>query len=262
MSIESIHTTPKACGPMIAQTEAKLLAGVGIENDRYANLNGTYSVLKASQTVPGNREPGRQVTLISADELDAAVQRTGIALEQQNYGSLRRNIVLRGVVNKAGGSSSLLLDTIGSAIRLGSDDAVVFVHRHCVPCMYNEKKNGIKGLQAAIWDEAGVSCEVLVGGTIRVGDSVTVLTNEELKRVLGDRQVELDSGFQPPGFFLPPKERSAAMIKEGLERQKQLYEDLIKADPEGVERADRSYGSVGLSFWPVRAGSSSDKEQG
>jgi MOSC domain-containing protein YiiM len=39
-------------------------------------------------------------------------------------------------------------------------------------------KNVIPGLMEAIWDEAGVSCEVLVGGTIEVGDEVKVLSSQ------------------------------------------------------------------------------------
>jgi len=246
MSIESIHTTTEGSRSMISQDTATLIAGVGIENDRYATNRGTYSVLKASKNHSGQAEPGRQVTLISADELDRAVERTGIPLERNNYGSLRRNIVLRGLPINS------LLDAIGSAVTLG-DKAIVFVHRHCVPCIYNEKKNGIGGLRDAIWDEAGVSCEVFVGGVIRVGDPVTVLSKEQLETLPGGGAVTVDSGLQPPGFFIRPKERTAAMIKEGIERQKKLYEELVEVDPEGVERANRSYGSVGLVFFPCSA---------
>ena len=48
---------------MQAQTDATLTAGVGMHGDRYASNEGTYSVLP---------EPGRQVTLLSATEVDAA----------------------------------------------------------------------------------------------------------------------------------------------------------------------------------------------
>src|SRR4051794_17915117 len=49
-------------------------------------------------------------------------------------GNLRRNVVLRGV------SKDVLNDAIGHTVKLGPE-CLVFVHRLCVPCMYNEKKN-------------------------------------------------------------------------------------------------------------------------
>jgi hypothetical protein len=98
MSIFAINTSPEASGPMISSTAVNLIADVGIENDRYAKMVGTYSCLKASTLQPGQREPGRQVTMISADDLDAAVQRSGIPLS--DYGGFRRNIVVRGMAQK------------------------------------------------------------------------------------------------------------------------------------------------------------------
>lgn len=239
MSVESIHTSPEASGNMVSSSSVKLIAGVGIENDRYASKIGSYSVLKASTLHPGQAEPGRQVTLISADDLDAAVQRSGISLP--NYGSLRRNIVVRGL------PQPLAANMVGSAIQLGNS-AIVFCHRHCVPCMYNERKNAIPGLVESLWEEAGVSCEVLVGGIINVGDEAQVLTETELHDKVGI--VKRDAGHQPTGFFLRPTKRSASMVKDGLAGKKALYTELMEKDPSGVERLERSYNSVGLKFWP------------
>jgi hypothetical protein len=241
MSIDAIHTSPEGSGSMISSESVNVIAGVGIENDRYAKAVGSYSCLKASTLQPGQREPGRQVTMISADDLDAAVQRGGIPLS--DYGGLRRNIVVRGMAQKP------LIGVIGSAVQLG-ETVIIFCHRHCVPCMYNERKNAIPGLLEAIWDEAGVSCEVLVGGTIEVGDEVKVLSKEELADKYEGGSVQVDVGHQPPGFFVKPSKRSADMVKGGLSGKKELHAILLADDPVGVDRLEKSYNSVGLTFWP------------
>jgi hypothetical protein len=126
--IEGIYTCANASKEMISKSTATLIAGVGLEGDRYANKIGTYSVLP---------EPGRQLTMISADGVDAAW------LEQEHLqpnhprasaGNLRRNIVLRGI------SADDLRNAIGSVIQFEShqndDESMVpqvFVHRNCVP---------------------------------------------------------------------------------------------------------------------------------
>ena len=240
--IEFIFTTPEASGEMQSQSYAALIAGVGLQGDRYANGVGTYSVLKGSLVKgPHVSEPGRQVTLISADEVDQAMTRCNLQLK--NYGSLRRNIVVRGL-------SVRTLDLIGKAIRMGNDGAILFVHRHCVPCMYNERKNGIPGLRQAIWDEAGINCEVIKGGTIRVGDTVHILTAEEYKSATGGELPLVDPGTKGSGFFLHPKQQTAAMVRESLEQRKKDFLQYSVSDPEGSARAERSFASVGLSFWP------------
>jgi hypothetical protein len=38
-----IHVAPKASAPMDALSEARLVAGIGLEGDRYATGLGTYS---------------------------------------------------------------------------------------------------------------------------------------------------------------------------------------------------------------------------
>jgi hypothetical protein len=57
----SIHTTPKARAPMLEQITANLIAGVGIDGDRYAKGidTGTYSA----------QPDVREVTLIEVETL-------------------------------------------------------------------------------------------------------------------------------------------------------------------------------------------------
>eukprot|EP00962_Isochrysis_galbana_P035493 scaffold12181_cov213-Isochrysis_galbana.AAC.1 len=78
----------------------------GIVGDRYAKAAGTYDVLLASSKTPGEREPGRSITLVSADDVEKALDAAGVQ-PLESIGDLRRNIVLRGI------SAKELLDAIG-----------------------------------------------------------------------------------------------------------------------------------------------------
>jgi MOSC domain-containing protein YiiM len=207
--------------------------GKGLEFDRYCTLAGTYSHIRVSKLSPGQREPGRQLTLISADSVEAALKRDGLPVPA-SLGDLRRNIVVRGL------SSEILLAAVGRVVKLGPTCRVL-VHRHCVPCMYNERKNCIPGMMEAIWNEAGVSCEVLTGGPIGVGDVVEIVEDE---------RAQVDDGNQPPGYFVPPSKRTAEMVRDAIKRKREQKKHLLKIDPKGVERVEASYGTVGLTFWP------------
>ena len=227
---------------MESLAKANLLAGVGLEGDRYAQKVGTYSVFRSSKLNAGEQEPGRQLTLISADGAEAVLSKAGISID--DLGSLRRNIVLRGV------PEGELLKWVGKTVRIGST-AVVFCHRHCVPCMYNERKNGIVGLVEAVWDEAGVSCEILIGGEVCVGDDVVVMSKEELIELNPDlASKNVDEGVQGGGFFIRPSQRSAEMVHENLQKKRDLHIELGEVDPEGVARLESSYHSQGLKFFP------------
>mmetsp|Transcript_38077 Transcript_38077/g.92629 ORF Transcript_38077/g.92629 Transcript_38077/m.92629 type:complete len:313 (+) Transcript_38077:408-1346(+) len=286
-TIESIFSSPVASGHMVSLPSATLIQGVGLEGDRYSTKTGTYSCLKASiyndddgdgddeDGSPPKPEPGRQLTLISGDGVRQVLQELSDQKKKKqnedtteseeedlteswttkSIGDFRRNIVLAGI------NASELLSTVGSVLEFSrslsspslSDDQQqqqqrprLLVHRNCVPCKYNERKNRIPGLMEALWDSGGVSCEILVGGTIHVGDRLIIVADKEEQQ----RQYRIDPGKQSSGFFVRPSKRTAAMVKDGLEGSKKAYTKLIKSDPGGVERAEASYNSVGLNFWP------------
>jgi hypothetical protein len=219
--------------------EGLLVAGVGLDGDRYARYVGTYSVLRISQSHPGEREPGRQLTLISADSVRERLKEANLSQLPASLGNLRRNLVVTGI------SAEQLMHGAGQIVQIGKT-CQVLIHRHCVPCLYNERKNGIPGLMEAIWKESGVSCEVLTGGMIRVGDAVVVLPMDEQGRR------PIDPGHQPPGFYIPPSQRTAAMVKAALQEKRLTMAKLAMIDPEGMARVDRAYCSVGLTFWPPK----------
>ena len=215
--------------------QGQLVAGKGLDGDRYCNNVGTYSLFRSSRLCQGAPEPGRQLTLISADSVEEAFDRHQLP-RLASWGDLRRNIVLRGV------SAQDLLDAKGCVIELGPVCRIL-VHRPTVPCMYNERKNGVPGMMESIWNESGVSCEVLIGGPIQEGDAVEILTHI---------QKEVDDGYQPPGYYIPPSKRTASMVKEALVISRENLKTFSETDLEGVERARLAYETVGLTFWPRR----------
>lgn len=217
--------------------EAEVVAGEGIADDRYATKKGTYSVLRVATKRPGEREPGRQITLVSADSVDKALRDKGIE-PLASVGSLRRNIVLRGI------TAAELLDSIGSELALGPE-VVVFVHRHCVPCMYNERKNCRPGLMEAVWEAAGVSCEVVLGGTLREGAEVSHVPRSHAPE-------RVDAGSQFDGYYLPPSRRSDAHFRDAVREKKKAAALAHRLrDSEGLQRAEAAYRTVGLGFWPT-----------
>jgi MOSC domain-containing protein YiiM len=115
----------------------------------------------AGQGLVGDRKFGtrRQISIVSTEELaDAATELGG----EIRPGSTRRQITITG---------ARLDRTEGATIRLG--DVVVSVHGDCSPCDEMEQSVG-PGARAALRGRAGVTGTIVSGGTIRVGDPVTL----------------------------------------------------------------------------------------
>ena len=147
--LEHIHITPKGREPMVALAEAKLIAGQGIEGDRYLLGAGTYSM---------KPEPGRQVTLIEAETLEALARDNGIELTPQEH---RRNLTVRGVA---------VNHFVGRQLRIG--EVLVEGTRLNVPCKSLELVTG-KPVYEPLLNRSGLNCIIVQGGMIRPGDLVT-----------------------------------------------------------------------------------------
>ncbi|MGH8737474.1 MAG: MOSC domain-containing protein, partial [Burkholderiales bacterium] len=80
-----IHVAAGASAHMRALAEARLVAGTGIEGDRYATRTGTYSI---------RHHIDRQITFIEQETLDALARDHGIELAPHEH---RRNLTSRGV---------------------------------------------------------------------------------------------------------------------------------------------------------------------
>jgi MOSC domain-containing protein YiiM len=150
-SVLSIHIAPKAEAPMVARDEVRAEPGRGLEGDRYAEHLGTYS------DTPGS---GREVTLVASEALEAIEREQGIHLAP---GESRRNITTRGVDLNA---------LVEREFRVG--DVVLRGTRLCEPCEYLQGLTGQDGLLKALVHRGGLRCDIVRGGTIRVGDKISV----------------------------------------------------------------------------------------
>mmetsp|Transcript_4231 Transcript_4231/g.6674 ORF Transcript_4231/g.6674 Transcript_4231/m.6674 type:complete len:95 (+) Transcript_4231:2-286(+) len=91
-----------------------------------------------------------------------------------------------------------------------------------------------------LWEIGGVSCEVIRGGTIQVGETILLLDDNHGRRI--------DDGGKLDAFYVRPKARSAKQVKEMMEGKKKSKEILMETDKEGLLRLQASYESVGLKY--------------
>jgi len=146
--VVAMHIAGEAGAAMRALAEARATAGAGLEGDRYRKSIGFYS---------GRSGDGRQLTLIEGEALEAVAAEAGIVLEA---GESRRNVTTRGV---------RLNDLVGKRFAVG--EVVCRGVRLCPPCTHLEELTGKPVLRPLI-DRGGLRADILVGGTIRVGDAV------------------------------------------------------------------------------------------
>ena len=150
-TVLNIHISPEADATPVAVEQVNAVAGRGLEGDRYFNKTGTYS------ETPGS---GREVTLIAIEEIEALARDTGIDLQP---GESRRNITTRGVA---------LNDLVDKEFSVGN--VTLRGTRLCEPCAHLEATLAKPGVLKGLAHRAGLRCDIVSGGTIRVGDDVTV----------------------------------------------------------------------------------------
>lgn len=151
-----IHIAPAASYEMESLREARLIAGKGIEGDRYLLGTGTYSP----------KPDVREVTLIEIEALDALarndppLQGGAIKLDPQDH---RRNLTTRGVP---------LNHLVGKRFRVG--ETVLEGGRLNFPCKYLEELLGLP-VYLPLYNRSGLNCRIIEGGIIRVGDRIEPL---------------------------------------------------------------------------------------
>ena len=133
---------------MVTVTQTRAIAGRGLEGDRYFNQTGTYS---------NSPKPGREVTLIESEAIEALERDLKIRLEPRDS---RRNIITRGVP---------LNHLVGRTFRVG--DVSLKGIRLCEPCSYLEGLTTI-GVKDGLLHRGGLRAQILSDGAIRVGDKV------------------------------------------------------------------------------------------
>jgi MOSC domain-containing protein YiiM len=148
-AVLSIHIAPAGSAPVISLGEIQAIAGKGLERDRYYLKTGTYS------KTPGT---GREVTLIEIEAIEALRREYGIDFDAAQA---RRNILTRGV------ALNHLIDrdfAVGEAVLRGT--------RLCDPCAHLEKLT-VKGVMRGLIHRGGLRADVVRGGIIRVGDTIS-----------------------------------------------------------------------------------------
>ena len=130
-------------------TEVEALVGAGLKGDRYFVRQGTFS--------KPDDLPGREVTLIETEAVEAVAHESGIAI---NAAETRRNIATRGIaLNHLVGREFFAGEVRLRGIRL------------CEPCGHLEKMTQ-PGVRNALMHRAGLRATIVRGGTIRVGDAI------------------------------------------------------------------------------------------
>ena len=149
-SVVALFTTDRMSAPMKKMEELNALAGRGIDGDRYFLGTGTYSK---------KPEPGRQVTLIKIEILEWLKDEFEVTVKPEEC---RRNVLTRGIeINELIGTEFFV-----GPVRLRA-------HRITQPCRYLENLLDQPGLYKALWDNGGISCEILSDGVIKEGDMIT-----------------------------------------------------------------------------------------
>lgn len=146
--VEHIHIAPYEAAPMRRVDEVEARKGVGLAGDRKANLTG------------GEPAPGREVTLVEAEEVERLASEHGIDL---GPGGTRRNITTRGV---------RLNDLVGRTFRVG--DVVMTGQRLCEPCEHLQAMTGRPVLKL-LTHRAGLRATLVTSGVVRVGDAVELV---------------------------------------------------------------------------------------
>lgn len=140
MSVEAIHIGPTEGGTLSPVDSVRAIAGKGIEGDRHYAAAGA--------------RPGGALTLVEAEE----VERVGLL-----PGGTRRQVTVRGV---------RVRELVGRRFKVG--DVECYGVELCEPCKHLESLTR-PGIINDLVHRAGINADILVDGTIAVGDRVVVL---------------------------------------------------------------------------------------
>ncbi len=156
--LTEIWLTAEAAAPMRRVPSARLLAGRGLEGDRYALGGGTWAQYP---------ELEKQLTLIDRDDVAAVAAEIGTPLTP---GDTRRNLVTAGMA---------LPELVGRWFAVG--DALLFGMKRCPPCTHLERLTGARLVKAMV-HRGGINAAVFVGAPIAEGDPVRAVCEEEAAR--------------------------------------------------------------------------------
>jgi MOSC domain-containing protein YiiM len=156
--VGEIWLTGAAAAPMRRVPSARLLAGQGLEGDRYALGGGTWA-----------RYPDleKQLTLIDAGDVAAVAVEVGVELTP---GDTRRNLVTTGID---------LPSLVGRWFTVG--EALLFGMKRCPPCTHLERLTGARLVKAMAY-RGGINAAVFAGAPLAEGAVVVPVSDEEAAR--------------------------------------------------------------------------------
>ncbi|WP_346622485.1 MOSC domain-containing protein [Blastococcus montanus] len=157
-SLLEIWSTPRAAGPMRRLPSARLVAGVGLDGDRYALGGGTWAQYPDLE---------KQLTLIDRADVAAVAAEVGAGL---STGDTRRNLVTGGIE---------LPSLVGRWFAVG--DALLFGMKRCPPCTHLERLTGLKLVKAMV-HRGGINAAVFGGALVAEGAPVRLVPDEEAAR--------------------------------------------------------------------------------
>ena len=145
MKVERLFIGRPSDGLLIEQDQVTVVAGAGIEGDRYFGRH---------------EEPGQNITLIEAEEIEALLGASGRPVD---LSITRRNLVTRGV---------RLNEFVGREFKVG--DVLLRGVELCDPCLGLGAALASPGLSAAevvkrFMQRAGLRADLVSGGVIARG---------------------------------------------------------------------------------------------
>lgn len=141
--------------PALSIDRVRAIPGRGLEGDRYANGNGTFT--------HHPQRPDGELTLVQKEHIDEFAKVSGVAFGTREA---RRNLVTVGVN---------LNSLVGREFRVGA--VRVRGIRLCEPCNYLAQQTSPTVLRGLV-HKGGLRAQILSEGTISVGDLLETETPE------------------------------------------------------------------------------------
>ena len=148
--VEGIYISPNRGEPTIFVELVHVVPGMGIEGDRYFKQPGTDTA---------RSKPGREITLIEIEAIEAMCKDDGIQITPDKT---RRNIVTRGVS---------LNELVGRVFTIG--DIQLRGVRLCEPCNYLANRTDPRILNSMV-HRGGLRAEIISEGIININDVITI----------------------------------------------------------------------------------------
>jgi MOSC domain-containing protein YiiM len=152
-TVVGLFTAPTAGAPCLEHGHRRVEVGRGLDGDRYATGDGTFS--------QAGRH-GQDVTLIEAENLEHLAGQ-GVTLSPADA---RRNVVTRGV---------RLEGLVGRCFAIG--DVVLHGARLAEPCAHLQRLTR-PGVLRGLVHRGGIRADVLAGGELHLGDPIRPVAEE------------------------------------------------------------------------------------